>query len=217
MTLSVNTLRERSARQAFFYDAWTVLAFNGIDGDYVEFGCYGGMTFQLSYDEIRRYAHPAHLWAFDSFQGLPPPTTQDTHRQWSQGLLRMEQQEFHDRCAFNGIPPMAYTVVPGFYSETLPVTVLPQNIALAYIDCDLYSSTHDALEWLGPRLKHGMIIAFDDYWCWSATEASGEKRAFAHFHELYTRLGWTFSAYHSFGWHGQSFVVELVPAGYKQW
>ena len=48
----------------------------------------------------------------------------------------------------------------------------PTDIALAYIDCDLYSSTMPVLEFLLPRLKNGMIIAFDDYFCWSATQLS---------------------------------------------
>jgi hypothetical protein len=29
--------------------------------------------------------------------------------------------------------------------------------------------------------KHGMIVAFDDYFCCSATQISGERRAFVEF------------------------------------
>jgi hypothetical protein len=66
--------REKTCRQEFFYNAFKALAFNGIDGDYAEFGCWGGMTFALAYHESRRHQHQAKLWAFDSFAGLPAGT-----------------------------------------------------------------------------------------------------------------------------------------------
>jgi hypothetical protein len=46
-----------------------------------------------------------------------------------------------------------------------------------YIDCDLYSSTKTVMAFLGSRLKHGMIVALDDYYCYSATGISGERLA----------------------------------------
>jgi hypothetical protein len=82
----------------------------------------------------------------------------------------------------------------------------PVNISLAYVDCDLYSSTKAVLNFLRPRLKHGMIIAFDDYFCWSDTQSAGEKRALLEF--LNENENWIFTPYLTFGWHGNSFVVE---------
>jgi hypothetical protein len=82
----------------------------------------------------------------------------------------------------------------------------PINIALAYIDCDLYSSTKVVLQFLMPRLKHGMIIAFDDYFCWSTTQISGERMAMIE--SFSNNSQWELVPYIPFGWHGQSFVVE---------
>src|SRR5438045_953969 len=173
--------RERLARQEFFYNAFKALRFNGIDGDYAEFGSWGGMTFALAYGESRRHGHPAKLWAFDSFQGLPQPRgTEDEHPEWRRGKMATNIDEFHAICARNGISREAYEVVAGFYEDTLPPRSPedePANIALAYVDCDLYTSAKTVLEFLAPRLKHGMIVAFDDYFCWSATQVSGERRA----------------------------------------
>jgi hypothetical protein len=45
----------------------------------------------------------------------------------------------------------------------------------------MYSSTRTVLSFLESRLKHGMIVAFDDYFCWSSTQISGERRAFVEF------------------------------------
>lgn len=202
--------RERSGRRELFSKAFKALRFNGIDGDYAEFGSWGGMTFALAYEESRRHGHAATLWAFDSFQGFPSPQeSKDTHPEWSEGKMATSLEQFHATCTANGIPREAYQVVPGFYDRTLdtmPPTAEPANIALAYVDCDLYTSTKSVLRFLEPRLKHGMIVAFDDYFCWSASQRSGERQAML---ELSSeRPRWEWIPYVQFGWHGLSFVLE---------
>ncbi|MEN8108253.1 MAG: TylF/MycF/NovP-related O-methyltransferase [Pseudomonadota bacterium] len=202
--------REHSGRQLFFYNAFKALAFNRINGDYAEFGCHKGKTFALAWQESRRHGHKAKLWAFDSFAGLPEQATDaDQHPAWKAGKLKTTEQKFHAICKKHGIPVTNYHVVPGFYAtslKTLTIDDNPTSIALAYIDCDLYSSTRDVLGFLMPRLKHGMIIAFDDYFCWSASQLSGERKAML---ECFTsHEQWELVPYIQFGWHGQSFVVE---------
>lgn len=118
-------------------------------------------------------------------------------------------EKLHEKCDANGITRDAYTVVAGCYEDTLKDTAPGaqlNNIALAYIDCDLYSSTRTVLEFLMPRLKHGMIIAFDDYFCWSATHVSGERQAMLEF--FHNNPDWELVPYMPFSWGGQSFVVE---------
>ncbi len=77
---------------------------------------------------------------------------------------------------------------------------------MAYIDCDLYASTVEVLKFLHPRLQHGMILAFDDYWCYSKNEISGERKAFLEF--MASDQQWHFEPYQTYGWAGVSFVVE---------
>lgn len=203
-------VRERLYRQEFFSNAFKALRFNGIDGDYAEFGSWGGLTFALAYQESRRRGHHGKLWAFDSFQGLPSPQVEaDDHPEWQSGRLATTLDEFHSNCAENGIPRDTYIAVPGFYEDTLStmsVTDEPTNIALAYVDCDLYSSTKAVLDFLEPRLKHGMIVAFDDYFCWSPSQISGERKALLEITSDQEKWEWT--PYIQFGWHGTSFVIE---------
>jgi O-methyltransferase len=206
---------ERACRQEFFRRAFVALSFNKIDGDYVEFGCHGGMTFGLAYQESRRAGHSCILWGFDSFSGLPAQkTAKDDHPQWIQGTMHTDLDEFRFICKYNGVPLAAYRVVPGFYEGTLvpdlSATSLPTNICMAYIDCDLYTSTLTVLNFLLPRFKHGMILAFDDYFCWSNTQVSGERRAIEEV--LASDSNWQLVPYIQYGWHGMSFVVESKKA-----
>jgi O-methyltransferase len=220
---SVNPNRfdiERRDRRTFMRKAFTALSFNGVSGDYLEFGCWGGVTFALAYEEMRRAGLTRQLWAFDSFEGLPPKTgPEDEHPVWNAGALAISLEEFQLVCRDRGIPRQAYDVVPGFYERTLSGGVphshrMPNDVAFAYVDCDMYSSTSLVLQHLAPFLKNSMIIAFDDYYCASTTALSGERRALLEF--IRTDGRFHFLPYAQFGWHGMSFLVEdrrLLPQG----
>ena len=85
-----------------------------------------------------------------------------------------------------------------------------RDIALGYVDCDLYSSTVSVLEFLEPRLKHGMVLAFDDYYCWTDTDVSGERAALDEFAADHPE--WNFHRYMAIDWAGVAFVVEDASA-----
>lgn len=203
-------VQERVERERFFYNSFKALSFNGVTGDYVEFGCHSGGTFSMAYKFSRLHGLDLKLWAFDSFQGLPAQKEGfDAHPEWIHGNMSMGIASFRNICRLNGIPEGHYETVEGFYEQTLPKfspNQIPNNVALAFIDCDLYTSTCCVLDFLSPRLKHGMIIAFDDYYCWTEKALSGERNSLLKF--LSDQKKWTFLPYASFGWHGQSFVVE---------
>jgi hypothetical protein len=193
----------------FFLDACTALRVNGISGDYVEFGSEGANTINRAYKAVTALALDCHLWAFDSFEGLPEHTDpRDDHPMWVPGV-GAGVDRFHSLCAQYGVPADAYTAVEGYYDVTLPAlgdSGAPADVALAYIDCNLYSSTVTVLEFLRPRLKHGMIVAFDDYFCWSPTDPSGERVALLEFEAA--NPAWHFLPFKDFNWGGRAFVVE---------
>ena len=204
--------RHMAGCSTFFYDAFVSLMVNGISGDYVEFGSWGANTFKIAYEEMCNSGRPRPMWAFDSFQGLPQATDdRDNHPGWRPGTKQGQGgvEKFHEAAAALGVPRDAYTAVEGYYEDSLPPLgsdAPPVDIALAYIDCNMYSSTVTVLEFLAPRLKHGMIVAFDDYFCWSPTDVSGERSALHEFSERHPQ--WNFFRYQNVHRAGLSFVVE---------
>jgi O-methyltransferase len=203
---------ERSGRWEFMHKAFSALAFNEISGDYLEFGSCGGMTFALAFKASRRANFPCKLWSFDSFTGLPAQVgAEDEHPEWVDRAMSMSLDAFRAKCKWNGIPDNDYVTIPGYYEDTIGRDDridlhLPKDVALAYIDCDLYSSTKVVLRFLKDRMKHGMIVALDDYYCYSARTISGERRACLEFLREDDRFH--FSPFAQFGWHGMSFIVE---------
>ena len=198
------------AMSDFFWNAFTMLNINGISGDYVEFGSAGANSLCLAYDVVRQTPVSRHIWAFDSFEGLPDATdTRDAHPVLTAGVRRGGIEQFHAACGQRGVPRNAYTTVAGFYEDTLPhlgTSEAPNDIALAYVDCNMYSSTVSVFEFLEPRLKHGMVVAFDDYFLYSPEHVSGEREALREFLRAHTE--WHFHRYKDIHHNGVSFIVE---------
>lgn len=196
----------------FMTHAFIALRHNGISGDYLEFGSFGGTTLWLAHQQVADFGPPRHMWAFDSFAGLPEADdARDKHPAWIAGTMAQGIDAFHAVLDEREVPRDAYTTVVGFYADTLPAMSdddAPTDVALAFVDCDMYSSTVHVLEFLRPRLKHGMILAFDDYHCWAPDQAAGERMALADF--AATTPEWRFVPYRPFGWGGESFFVEAT-------
>ena len=201
--------RTRQARLNIMRSALRLLDFNGIDGDYVEFGCFRAETLPLAHRINRTLPMQRHLWAIDSFQGIPAPQGfRDLHLRWSEGRKYTSVAEFQRRCRRHGVPESAMTTVVCPYPELaiLPADQLPDNIALAYVNCYLHSQVEQVLELLRPRLKQGMLIAFDNYFACSRFHQSGDRAAFERFQR--STDAFHFCRYQTFGLAGCSFLSE---------
>lgn len=202
-------LNNKLNRHQFFYNAFYLINANSISGDYAEFGCFSGTSFMLAHLEKKRQNLDMQFWAFDSFEGLPDVRDRkDKHHAWKKGAMSMSKSEFIKKNEQNNIPADEYKIISGFYEESLVDNsiILPKDISLAYIDCDFYSSTIEVLEFLIPRLKHGMIIAFDDYFMFTKDSISGNRKAML---EVFNEdLPFKLLPYMQFSHVGNSFIVE---------
>jgi len=202
--------QEMRDRYEFMARAFSAIAVNGIDGDYLEFGVAYGKTMWAAWRSSRAAGLAPHLWAFDSFEGLPDPTSDIDvdHPSWQKGRYAVKQERFTTNLASMGVAENDFTVIPGFFSESLAKERrddLPNSVALAYVDCDMYSSTVEVLDYLRGIVSTGTIVAFDDWFCWSASGLSGEQIALRELVDAHPEL--RFNAYLPIGWHGMSFFV----------
>jgi hypothetical protein len=201
--------RTREARFNILQSALRLLDFNGIDGDYVEFGCFRAETLPLAHRINRTLPMQRHLWAIDSFQGIPAPQGfRDLHPRWSEGRKFTSAADFQRRCRRHGVPESAMTMVICPYPElnALAADQLPDNIALVYVNCYLHSQVVHVLEMLRPRLKQGMLIVFDNYFACSRFHQSGDRAGFEQFQRSINAFH--FCRYQTFGFAGCSFIAE---------
>ena len=76
-------------------------------------------------------------------------------------------------------------VIKGFYNETLNEELVkrlsPTKAAVIYVDCDLYTSTVDVLNFIKFFLQPGTILIFDDWNCFYGDNERGQRKAFKEF------------------------------------
>ncbi|WP_306190785.1 TylF/MycF/NovP-related O-methyltransferase [Streptomyces sp. MK5] len=174
-------LRERAGRvaliseligteisEAMYLLHWLQSAQDSGEGDIVEMGVAQGSTSALLANEIMNTGR--HLWLYDSFQGLSRPTAEDRliddieargSMDSYESAMSFPQQFVRQRLASVGFPPDRTHVVAGFI--TSEVQDLPESVAFAYLDFDLYKPILTGLRLLGPKTRPGSVLMVDDY------------------------------------------------------
>ncbi|MFK7977580.1 MAG: TylF/MycF/NovP-related O-methyltransferase [Halioglobus sp.] len=135
-----------------------------VKGDIVECGCWkGGATVNLS---LIAAVTGRRLKVYDSFEGLPAPTTGDpiAERSFKNGFIpgvfcgALEEVKGHVR-KYGAIDSAEF--YKGWFCDTLPHHEGP--VVMAFWDVDFYSSLHDCLQNLWPHVVEGGYIFMDEY------------------------------------------------------
>lgn len=145
-----------------------------ISGNVVELGCYTGTTSLFLQRMIEAEGQKRRLFVYDSFDGLPAKTSQDSSpagEQFVAGELKASRQEFikHFKQAGLQLP----VIRKGWFQDLRPED-MPGQIAFAFLDGDFYESIRDSLRLVWPRLSEGAIVVVDDY---QSEALPGAKRA----------------------------------------
>lgn len=174
------------------------IAWNQVEGDYLEFGVYKGGSFSEAFIAIERQRRivtaemphsPAFMnwlaakpryFAFDSFEGLPPG---DAARQvdYVPGAFACSEQQFRANVAADGVDMQRVITVKGMYDQSLVHEVKTRHrlkqAAMVFIDCDLYESTVPVLDFVTDLVGQGTIIIFHDWFRFKGSPDHGEQRA----------------------------------------
>lgn len=181
-----------------------------VPGAIVECGVWkGGSMMAAALTLLRLGAADRDLYLFDTFQGMPPPTSEDAFsaydgyspmRHWKRrrrGDAResswhyVPAEEVRTALLSTGYPASRLHLVEGRVEETLPAAA-PDAIAVLRLDTDWYESTRHELEQLYPRLSPGGVLILDDYGHYEgARRAVDEYFAAAGGRPLLTRVDYT--------------------------
>lgn len=142
----------------------------GIRGDFAECGVWRGGTCIYAAEWALALHEPMHVYAFDSFQGLPEggAYAQDDgdphHTQNDVFAVSLDQVQVN--FAKYGIPDYAWTPVAGWFRESLPLWKeenAEHPLRILRVDADMYEGTYDALKYLEPNVSPGGYVIIDDY------------------------------------------------------
>jgi Macrocin-O-methyltransferase (TylF) len=213
-----NQTHRHVEKARFFQKTFDFLTDNRIHGDYHEYGCHRCRTFRMVLTEARRHAVPdMKFFAFDSFEGLPEPTSDASIETWQRGALTTSEDTFRAMVENHGIYVDRVKTVKGFYSESL-TGVRRQHfmdeeskIALVNVDCDLYESAVPVFEFIDPLLQEGSVIYIDDLFTgYRGSPMKGVARAFLEYQQ---KTRWRFVRHLEIGWWGRSYITYLDRVG----
>ena len=169
------------------------------DKDLYEFGVYTGRSMR---GIVRALAAAnvsySHFWGFDSFQGLPKESTKASMTSLEYGALVKQQWRTGTYNAADALDTHSYAEltdkiaqyigdarvqwVRGYYEHSLTSRLAKEKgmrpALYVDLDCDLYSSTELALDFLARHrlLVAGTILGYDD---WTTGGPGGQQRAHA--------------------------------------
>lgn len=146
--------------------------FSAIPGCVVECGVWrGGMIAGMA--EVLGAGRQYFL--FDSFEGLPPASEDRDGASAVAWQKNANSPVHYNNCtaaeeeaaaAMKLSGATSFSLVKGWFNETIPRFIPASGIAVLRLDCDWYESTRVCLENLYPHVAPGGVVIIDDYYIW---------------------------------------------------
>lgn len=139
-----------------------------IPGDFVEMGVWRGGVIMLMAALIDVWQiYERKIWAFDSFQGLPPPDLltfplDEGNSLHTIGQLSASLEEVKKNFRDANLSIEHVKFKKGWFKHTLTDNDV-ERISVLRLDGDLYESTFLSLHHLYPKLSTGGYLIIDDY------------------------------------------------------
>jgi hypothetical protein len=185
-----------------------------VPGDIAEFGCHTGRTAKVIASAMKLMRAKKGLHLFDSFEGLPTSVhevdRENVHVKtgvWGAGAYKGLNPEQLRRACQKYLPPDTVSTHAGWFSQTLPKLAPGTKFAMLHIDCDLYLSALDVLDFVfkAGMLSEGALVLFDDWNCCRASNHFGERKAW---HEACGHYKVVAEDAGGYGWAGHKFIVH---------
>ncbi len=187
--------------------AFGYCANNKIKGDYAEFGVFKGHTTIEAWKASQRHGlGDTKFWLFDSFEGLPAISGDDTDGPFETAEFSFSRKDFERKLKSNNVDFKRIRIMPGFFDNSLPEVKDAGRFSVVWIDCDLYESTVPVLNWLTGKLVEGAVICFDDWFTFSGRADKGEQKAVGEW--LAANPATSLMPYRDFHWAGKSFLFH---------
>jgi O-methyltransferase len=141
---------------------------SSIEGDVAECGVFRGSTLIPMALYLKQHGIRKNLFGFDSFEGFDESVNIDIRMGGRYiepkrvgGLSDTSYEQVYQRIVQFGLSSTV-TLVKGYFRETLS-RFKCLRMSFVYLDCDLYQSYKECLEFFYPLLSTGGTILFDEY------------------------------------------------------
>ena len=182
------------------------------EGDYHEFGLFRGGTFLATSQILEEMGlQDVRLYGYDSFEGLPEATGIDAgDTRFFEGQFACSRQDVEANLKAHGMDMSRAVLVEGFYEDTLTEALHQQHpfrpASVVLLDCDYYSSTICALNWLDRYIRAGTVLLFDDWFSYGSDPDLGQPKALDDW--LAANPQWKVEQLDDFEANGRGFIVR---------
>ncbi len=152
-------------------------------GDYIEFGVSRGTSMACVYRAfLAKDLKSPRLIGFDSFKGLPGEAAGEG---WLPGDFKSSKKSTVAYLKRQSVDMKRVELVEGWFKQTLTQETRSRlsmhKAGLVMLDCDLFSSSRDALEFVEPLIKESAAIICDDWGSHTGANSLNQKDAFNEF------------------------------------
>jgi O-methyltransferase len=135
-----------------------------IKGNAIELGVYKGGTLVELAKRLKARNSNKIIYGLDTFSGHPYTDSKAHYKGRYKDVDYSTLKDIISSLKLDNI-----RLVAGLFKDSF-ISLNNERFCFAHVDCDLYESTKEALEFLLPRMSYNAIIYFDDY----NSQATGE-------------------------------------------
>ena len=211
------------------HKAWAHIFNNNLHGFYIEFGVYKGNSAIKSlenFNQLKTWSNQqkvsTEVWRrdialssplnqeinfhfLDTFDGMP--INKEKNKTFAEGTFKSDFEEVKKEIKKYSLSDSKCYFYKGLFidsRENLAINIGSDKVAIVNFDCDLESSTADALKIMNIYFQIGSVILFDDYNCFNANNKLGQRKAFR---DYLAKTGFIFEKFFNYGYAGQSFLI----------
>ncbi len=214
-TKALRFLLEGEAKEEMLDYAMFWAARAELNGDYLEFGVYDGLSFAEAFYYAQQWKlNCMKFYAFDSFEGLPSVKGVDAEgfreAEFKEGATRCSVERFRSMISRKGVDLSRVIITPGWYNEVLNEETKKKleikSASVVFIDCDLYESTVPVLDFITDYLRDGTLLMLVEWFHFRGNPDRGQQRATREWLEKNPDIKLT--EFRKFRWMGCSFIVH---------
>ncbi len=153
------------------------------DGCILECGSFKGGTTVFMGLLLNEWRDARHVYALDTFAGMPVPTANDHETVFQAGTFTETSYEGVTQYVQEHGLANQVSLLKGMVQDTLPGVLLKEpHVSFALVDTDQYQGTLASLKLIVPKLQENGIILVDDY------NVEGVKKAVSEIQNLYPSI-----------------------------
>ena len=181
---------------------------------FFEFGVLNGESIINAIGQLR--GELGLVTGFDTFSGIPELIEQDSdpknlgptfYEGNFHGLSRIEVQNLILKAT--RFPGDKINLIEGDFRRTLKEFKLNMDFfpLIFHLDCDIFSSSLSALEFIAESAQDGSWLLCDDYWMYRGHPSMGQRKAIDLVFKNHPRV--TLSPYTNYNGYSRAFIINL--------